>query len=159
MRLSRFTELLLTFERYVVVSLIGMMMLAILVSTIELAVILYRELMKPPILLLEIDNLLEIFGFFMMILIGIELLETIRNYITEEYVHVEVVFLVAMIAVARKVIILDVKDLTPLTLLGIAAIIVALAAGYYGVKRSYTLPLRPSRRCDPPDAGAEDDQT
>ncbi len=50
-------------------------------------------------------NLPEIFGFFMLILIGIELLETIRAYLVENVVHVEVVIEVALIAIARKVII------------------------------------------------------
>ena len=41
------------------------------------------------------------------------------------------VFTVAMIAIARKVIILDVKELSSLTLMGIGVIIIALSAGYY----------------------------
>jgi uncharacterized membrane protein (DUF373 family) len=40
-----------------------------------------------------------------------------------------------MIAIARKVIILDVKILPSLTLIGIGAIIVALSAGHYLLMR------------------------
>jgi uncharacterized membrane protein (DUF373 family) len=65
------------------------------------------------------------------VLIGVELLETIKAYVKENVVHVEVVFTVAMIAIARKVIILDVKELSGLTLMGIGVIIIALSAGYY----------------------------
>lgn len=36
-----------------------------------------------------------------------------------------------MIAIARKVIILDIKEVSSLTMLGIAAIILALSIGYY----------------------------
>jgi len=72
----------------------------------------------------------------MMILIGLELIETIKMYLVEEMVHVEVILLVAIIAVARKVIILDVKSAAPLTLIGIAAIILALSIGYYWLKRA-----------------------
>jgi len=50
-------------------------------------------------------------------------------------VHVEVVFTVAMIAIARKVIILDIKEVSSLTLIGIGVIIVALSAGYYILTR------------------------
>lgn len=46
----------------------------------------------------------------------------------------EVVFTVALIAVGRKVIILDVKDMPGLTLLAIAAIIVAMSFGYFLLK-------------------------
>jgi uncharacterized membrane protein (DUF373 family) len=41
-----------------------------------------------------------------------------------------------MIAIARKVIILDVKELPSATLLGIAAIIITLSSGYYLFKRA-----------------------
>lgn len=59
------------------------------------------------------------------------LLGTFMAYLAEHVIHVEVVFMVAMIAIARKVIILDVKELPSATLLGIASIIIALSAGYY----------------------------
>lgn len=42
---------------------------------------------------------------------------------------------VAIIAIARKVIILDVKDLSGLALVGIAAIILALSIGYYLIRK------------------------
>ena len=128
-------EILHTFTRFIILALIGMMMLAVLLSTIELGIILVVELLKPPKYLLGIENLFEIFGFFMMILIGLELLESIRTYLTDDLLHVEVVFLVAMIAIARKVIILEVKDLDPLVLIGIACILLALSLGYYFVKK------------------------
>ncbi|MEI6705187.1 MAG: phosphate-starvation-inducible PsiE family protein, partial [Deltaproteobacteria bacterium] len=41
------------------------------------------------------------------------------------------VMAVAIIAISRKVVILDVKDLSGLALVGIAAIILALSIGYY----------------------------
>jgi uncharacterized membrane protein (DUF373 family) len=129
-------EVLHLFTRGIILCLIAMMMLAVLLSTIELFIILLAEILKPPKYILGIDNLFEIFGFFMMILIGLELLESIRTYLADDLLHVEVVFLVAMIAIARKVIILEVKDLNPLQLAGIASIILALALGYYFVKKA-----------------------
>jgi len=129
-------EVLHLFTRGIILCLIAMMMLAVLLSTIELFIILIAEILKPPKFILGIDNLFEIFGFFMMILIGLELLESIRTYLADDLLHVEVVFLVAMIAIARKVIILEVNELEPLTLIGIAGIILALAMGYYFVKKA-----------------------
>jgi len=129
-------EVLHLFTRGIILCLIAMMMLAVLLSTIELFIILIAEILKPPKFILGIDNLFEIFGFFMMILIGLELLESIRTYLADDLLHVEVIFLVAMIAIARKVIILEIKDLDPLQLVGIASIILALALGYYFVKKA-----------------------
>ncbi|MCS7303927.1 MAG: phosphate-starvation-inducible PsiE family protein [Thermoguttaceae bacterium] len=80
------------FEKVIVISLLGMMMFAVFISTVELAVILVQELMKPPIMLLNLEEMLEVFGFFLMVLIGLELLETIKAYFEEDRVHAEVVF-------------------------------------------------------------------
>jgi uncharacterized membrane protein (DUF373 family) len=88
------------------------------------------------VVLLEIDELLDIFGFFLLILIGVELLETIKAYLVEHVVHVEIVLEVALIAIARKVIILEPKELPPLTLLSIAALIVTLAIAFYLEKQA-----------------------
>jgi hypothetical protein len=69
--------------------------------------------------LLDITELLDLFGLFLLVLIGVELLDTLKAYIKDNVVHVEVVLTVAMIAIARKVIILDVKELPSMTLFGI----------------------------------------
>lgn len=133
------TKILKTFEKVIVVALLGMMMLAVFVSTVELAVIFFQELIKPPFMLLNMEEMLVVFGFFLMVLIGLELLESIKAYLIEDRVHAEVVFLVAIVAVARKVIILDYKTITPEMLYGMAAVIVALGVGYFFVKRALNL--------------------
>ena len=114
-------------ERVVVVSLLIMMALVVCLSTVELGWFIIKDVITPPIFLLEIDELLDIFGMFLLVLIGVELLETVKMYLTQKTVHVEVVFMVAMIAIARKVIILDIKELPSLTLIGIGVIVVSLS--------------------------------
>ena len=125
------------FERYIVIGLLGMMVIVVFLGTVELGVILVEQMLKPPrFILLDINEMLKIFDFFMMILIGVELIETIKVYLVEEVVHVEVILLVAIIAIARKVIVLDVKTVAPLSLIGIAAIVIALSAGYFALKKA-----------------------
>lgn len=71
----------------------------------------------------------------MLVIIGVELFETImKTYLTEGVDHVQVVMAVAIIAIARKVIVLDLKELPSLALIGIGVIIFALSAGYYLIK-------------------------
>jgi uncharacterized membrane protein (DUF373 family) len=129
------------FEKLIVVSLLGMMMIAVLLSTIELAVVLVQELGKPPFMLLNIEEMLEVFGFFLMVLIGLELLETIKAYLDDNRVHAEIVFLVALVAVSRKVIILDYGKVSNELLFGMSTLIVSLGIGYYLVRRAFSLPL------------------
>jgi uncharacterized membrane protein (DUF373 family) len=128
-----------TFEKIIVWTLLGLMMIAVLVSTVELAVILFQQLMKPPLFLLNIEEMLEVFGFFLMVLIGLELLESIKAYLEENRVHAEVVFLVAIVAMSRKVIIVDYREIAPEMLYGIAAVIISLAGGYFFVRRALLL--------------------
>jgi uncharacterized membrane protein (DUF373 family) len=130
------------FERAVVVSLIVMMIVVVFLATIELAWIIVKDIVTPPVLLLEIHELLEIFGFFLLILIGVELLETIKAYLVDNVVHVEVVLMVALIAIARKVIILDLEKLPSLAIFGIAALILTIAVAYFLVKRVIDRPRR-----------------
>jgi len=124
-------------EGIVIRSLVVMMALVVLFASLDLAWIIVKDLSTPPYLLFDVNRLLEIFGMFLLVLIGIELLESIRMYLDHRLVHVEVVMTVAMIAIARKVIILDVKDLDGLKLIGIGVIIVALAGGYVYIRRCY----------------------
>ena len=128
-----------TFERVIIISLIAMMMIVVFVSTVRLGWWLVKEMISPPFLMFNIEQLFLIFGFFLMILIGIELLESLKVYINEDKIHVEVVFTIALIAVARKVITLEITKLPPITLIGIAAIIIALAMGYFLIKKAHTI--------------------
>ena len=128
-------EFLKKFERIIVLSLIIMMVIVVVLATIELGWIIIRDIITPPIILLEINELLEIFGFFLLVLIGIELLETIKAYLLTNVIHVEIVLEVALIAIARKVIILDINKYESLTLMGIAALIAAVALAFLVIKR------------------------
>ena len=123
------------FEHGIVAILLAVMMLAILAATVELVWSFFEGL---PKLFTDVEYVMKVFGMVFTVLIGLELLETIRTVSSKEELHVEVVFLVAMIAVARKVILLKVKEPEDFVLpLGIGAVILALAVGFYLVKLAY----------------------
>jgi len=124
------------FHKVIITVLTWLMGLVVLLATLELIYLIARDILTPPLFLLDLGELLDIFGYFLLILIGIELLETFRIYLQEQAINVQVVFVVAMIAIARKVIILDVGEIQSLTLIGIGFIIASLSAGYYLVKKS-----------------------
>jgi len=134
---SRILDLLDRFEKGIVVFLIGLMVLTVALATIELGVLLARDVVSHPRYLLGIDELLDLFGMFLLVLLGLELLETIKAYLIEHAIHVEVVMVVALIAIARKVIILDVKEMSSTTLFAIGLIILTLSVGYYLISRIF----------------------
>jgi uncharacterized membrane protein (DUF373 family) len=122
------------FERVIVIALMAMLALTIFLSTVELGRLIVKDIITPPFLI-DVKELLDIFGYFLLVLLGIELIYTFKTYLSDNEIHVEVVFIVALIAIARKVIILDVEELPALTLFGIAAIVIALSLGYYFIKQ------------------------
>ena len=122
-------------------SFIVLILMAIIVAIaiVELGIILYIDLFDPTddVLFLEIDEIFRIFGFFFIILIGFELVETIEMYFKDNVIHAEVVLLVAVIAVSRKVILLDLEKYDPLAIIGLGIIILALGGCYWFIKQSY----------------------
>jgi uncharacterized membrane protein (DUF373 family) len=129
-------------ESAVISVLVVLMAIVIILATIDLARIILMDILHPQTGLIGVDQLMDIFGSTLIILIGIELVESMKLYLTEHVVHVEVVLEIAMIAIARKIIILDAKNVAPMTLFGIAALLIALAVGYYLEKRGRQMSLK-----------------
>jgi len=75
-------------------------------------------------------------GGFLVILLGLELMETVRIYSDEHRVRLETVLVVALIAVGRHIIQLDYADANGVTLIGIAVLVLALAGGYFLLRKT-----------------------
>jgi uncharacterized membrane protein (DUF373 family) len=118
-------------QKVTVIGLAGMLVVVMLLSTIHLGVLIGEEVWKPPRGLIPVQGLLEIFGYFLLVLIGVELLETLKAYVRKDVIHVRVVLEVALIAMARKVIIEEPNTVPGVTLFGIAALILALGIAFY----------------------------
>jgi len=132
-----FFNILKKCEKFMIQALMVMMAIVLGLATLDLGWLIIKDITHPPYFLLDVNQLLDIFGLFMLVVIGIELLETImKTYITQGQPHYEVVLSVAIIAISRKVIILDLKEVDSLSLIGIGSIIVALTIGYFLMKRS-----------------------
>lgn len=123
-------------QKGIIYTLIVLMSAVLIFATIELGYYLVRNIINTRHFLMDLDQLMDLFGVFMLVLIGIELLDTIKVYLKENVVHVEVVVLVAIIAVARKVVVLKIEEIDGLTIIGIGVIIVALAVAYYFIKKA-----------------------
>ncbi len=110
------------------------MVLVILVATWDLGRLLVRDLWLSPTRFLD-TALLEIFGFFLTILIALELLQNITAYLRKHSVQLELVIVTSLTAVARKIILLDLKSVTGVQLLGLSVAVLTLSVSY-GIVRS-----------------------
>src|SRR5665647_3025376 len=133
-------EIVNKFEKAVYAVLMALLMLVLATSVMDLIWLLYQSLTVASPYLLETHELITILGAFLLVLIGVELLDTIKAYFHENTIHVEIVVLLAIIAVARKVILLDPTGMNGFEfgfeMMGIGVIVVGLAAGYYLIKKA-----------------------
>ena len=119
------------FEKAIVAALVAMIALVILFSTADLGWMILKDISSPPFVLLRVTQLLDIFGLLLLVVIGVELLDIMKTYLIERTVRVEIVLEVALVSVARKVLILEVKETSNLTLIALATVLMALAGALY----------------------------
>ncbi len=109
-----------------------MLLVAVLLGTLGLGRTLFQIIIdSPPYLLIDPKMLFQSFGLFLICLIGLELLKLLKFHVSHHSVKPELVVEVAIIALCNKIVTLDLKETAPVSLLGLAAMIFALAAGYY----------------------------
>lgn len=111
------------------------MILVIIVSVCDLLIFVVKELINDHQTLLK-DTLFVIFGLFLNVLIALEILENITAYLKKHVIQVELVIVTSLIAVSRKIIILDLEKKTAADLIGLAAAIFALSISYLIVRYS-----------------------
>ena len=118
-----------------------LLIFAIATATIVLFFLFARNLVADASKIESVAELLptmqQSFAGILIVVLGLELMETLKTYFTEHHVRVEVILVVAIIAVGRHVIQVDFAHTPASVDLGLAALIVALVLGYFLVKKSH----------------------
>ncbi len=127
---SGFVRRLKVVIRFAVRTLALLMAFVIIMGVVDVIWVLFNKLMTPPVFLLQISDLLATFGAFMAVLIAIEIFINITIYLREDIIHVKIVMATALMAIARKVIILDTQDVQRGDLWGLAAVVLATSIAY-----------------------------
>jgi uncharacterized membrane protein (DUF373 family) len=129
-------EFINRFERLVYLLLIALLIVVLVFALGEMFWYLWISVSDPPVGLLSNRELTDVLGTFLLVLIAVELLDTMKAYLEENVIHVEIVVLLAIIAIARKVILLDPSQTNGVELIGIGIIIIGLAASYYLLRKA-----------------------
>jgi uncharacterized membrane protein (DUF373 family) len=108
-----------------------LMTLVIIWGVGDVIYVLYQRLMTPPLFLLNISDIFATFGAFLAVLIAIEIFINITIYIRDDVLPVKLVIATALMAIARKVIVFDFKELTPMYIFASAAVVLALGITYW----------------------------
>jgi uncharacterized membrane protein (DUF373 family) len=108
-----------------------LMVAVIFFSVADVAFVLYEKLLEPPFLLLSLNDIFVVFASFLAVLIAIEIFANITLYLRDDVIHVRLVIATALMAIARKVIVLDFNTVAPEYLYGTGAVLLALGVTYW----------------------------
>ncbi len=132
-------SLIKKFEVVVFYLLTAVVALYIAIEVVELFYQFGKAILTPqensPRLLVTKEQTAMVLPVFFNILIAIELIDTFNVYIEEHSIKVQSILLIGLIAVGRKLLVLDIGHSDGITNIGLASIIIALSVGYYLVKR------------------------
>jgi len=123
------------FERLAVGVLMLMLMLTILFGMGVVAWSLFVDLTTARELVAEPKALFEVFGLFVAVLVGIELLKILRHLSVSHVVDTSLVVQTALIALCNKIITMNLSEADWTTLLALAALVLALVAAVFALRR------------------------
>lgn len=112
-----------------------LMVLVILVAILDLGVFIIKEVLTTPYGYIN-TKLFHVFGLFLNILIALEILENITAYLRRHVFQVELVIVTSLIAVSRKIIILDLEKVRGVDIIGLGLAILALSMSYLIIRFS-----------------------
>ncbi len=121
------------FESVVAFTLTVVIALIVLVALFRLCTGVVTALLFRAVDPLDHEVFQAVFGQIMTLLIALEFNHTLQYVVTkhQSIIQTKVVLLIALLALARKFIILDVRETTPGYLIGLAGITFALGATYW----------------------------
>ena len=132
--------------RFAIRILALLMVLVIYWSIADVVYVLYLKLSTPPYFLLDVEDILQTFGAFMVVLIAVEIFINIRLYLGSNVIPVELVLATALMAVARKIIVLDLKLVSAEQIAGLALVTISLGVTYYLIKKKSNSNSNPNEK-------------
>ncbi|MBF2099428.1 MAG: phosphate-starvation-inducible PsiE family protein [Gloeomargaritaceae cyanobacterium C42_A2020_066] len=119
------------FESLVAKVLSVAMVIVVFASIHDLIFFLGNELFTHPTLG---SKLIEILGIFLSILVALEILENVSGYLKSHVIQTELVLSTALIAVSRKLVILDIDRTPSGNAVGLGIAVLALSLSYWIVR-------------------------
>ena len=128
------------FEKATITALQLLIILAVLVATVMLFVLFVQNLYTRVRDIQSVGDLLpamqKVFAGALIVLLGLELAETLRAYFAKHEIRVEVILIMAMVAIGRHMIQLDFDHVPASEVFGLSALMASLTGGYFLVKQA-----------------------
>lgn len=124
------------FMRVAIYAVIVMVAVVIIFTIIVLVVSIFNILITEQVNVENKQDILAIIGNLLVVVIAVEVMETLVLYIRKHAFFSHLLLIVALTAVAREVLVTDLVHVDPLVLVGLGVIIIAIAVAYYLIRRS-----------------------
>ncbi len=124
-------------QKSIIYFLLVIISILLIIAILDVAMQLYNGIIENTLSVFIQTQFSQLIGLFLTILIGVELLEAVKAFLKEEIVHVEIVVLVAIIAISRKVIVWEISAIGHMDLIALALMLLSLAATYWVIKICY----------------------
>lgn len=120
---------------YSQIGLAMLMAFVVVCGVAEIATELYFMAKNSPYILLSISGITTTFASFLAVLIAIDIFINISLYVRKHVIAVRLVVATALMAMARKIIVLEFTDIEPMKIIAMAAVVAVLGLTYYLLTR------------------------
>lgn len=129
-----------------------LMTILILCGVLDVGYVMFKIMVSPPYRIFNLEDVLSTLGSFLIVLIAIEIFLNIIMYFRKDASHIKLVIATALMAISRKVIILDYEHASYWQVFSMASLIIALGVAYWcckGTERFYSSPKSQTKELKP----------
>jgi uncharacterized membrane protein (DUF373 family) len=118
------------------IRILAILMVAVIFwGVADVVYVFYQQLIQPPFMLLMLSDIFKTFAAFLAVLIAIEIFQNIVLYLRTDVIPLKLVVATALMAMARKIIIIDFNEVIPMHIFAVGFVVLALGITYYLVDK------------------------
>ena len=136
---SKFSHVIHVVSATVLKLMVVIMTLALILGGINLCYELVISLIYPPFPgMLSVTELYSVFKLVLIIVVGYELIKSILIILESDTIPARTILSIALIAIANKVITLDISHVDPIILFGLASLVLCFGAAVFLISKTET---------------------
>ncbi len=129
--LNKYDRILILISKIMLRFLMGVLIFCLILASIDLVKTIVMDLFSPPVMLIEVETLFSTFESILIITIGYELFKALHIVVVSKAIPTLPIVQIAIIAVANKVITLDIKIVDSKIMFGLATLLLALGLTHF----------------------------
>jgi uncharacterized membrane protein (DUF373 family) len=130
---KKFLHAMKYISRYIIIALMLILVLSMVLGTVDLFISFFNKVIdpKPYPFLIDVHEMYSIFSVLLIIVVGYELFKSMYLILGNDMIPVKSILKIATIALANKIITLNLKEIEVNQLFGVAALIACIGLAYF----------------------------